>query len=192
MAQLLCPKGHESTDPDFCSVCGTKLMPPSPPASECPECGAKREPAESVFCENCGYNFSTGARGETKPPPADWSAAVRIDPVLKAPESPEPPASFTPFAVPIEKDSTLIGRRSEKRAVFPEISLDHDDAVSHRHALIARSAGGTLTVRDLGSSNGTRINGADLTALTDTPVNDGDRIELGHWTVIVVTRGNNG
>jgi pSer/pThr/pTyr-binding forkhead associated (FHA) protein len=85
-------------------------------------------------------------------------------------------------------DSYLIGRRSEKRGVMPEISLDADDAVSHRHALLNRTPDGGLQVRDVGSSNGTRLNGTDLVPLTDMPLKDGDQLIVGHWTRIAVRR----
>ena len=72
-------------------------------------------------------------------------------------------------------ESHLIGRRSDKRGVFPEIALDSDDAVSHRHALLNRTPGGGLVLRDVGSSNGTRLNGVDVAPLTDMPLKSGGR-----------------
>jgi pSer/pThr/pTyr-binding forkhead associated (FHA) protein len=91
-----------------------------------------------------------------------------------------------PFTVHLDKPVNLIGRRSESRAVFPEIALNFDEAVSHRHALLQRGDGGTLVLRDIGATNGTRLNGKDVAALVDIPVKDGDEITLGHYTRIVV------
>ena len=82
----------------------------------------------------------------------------------------------------------LIGRRSDKRGVFPEISLDADDAVSHRHALLNRTPDGGIVVRDVGSSNGTRLNGVEVEPLTDTVLKDGDVITIGHWTRLAIRR----
>lgn len=93
---------------------------------------------------------------------------------------------MAPLAIALDKPINLIGRRSEKRAILPEVSLDLDDAVSHRHALLTRGDDGSLILRDIGSSNGTRLNGADVHPLTDMPMHDGDQITLGRWTRITV------
>jgi hypothetical protein len=199
---MLCPKGHDSEDNDFCSVCGVKLSAAqpaaAPPAGEpCPDCGTSRHNAASAFCEDCGYNFNTAEHGEPptektepEPPPVltEWEAEVTIDASLKTAESPEPPVTFQPSTVLLMRDSYLIGRRSDRRGIFPEISLDSDDAVSHRHALINRTPDGGLLLRDIGSSNGTRINGADIAPLTDTPLKDGDIVTVGHWSRIALRR----
>jgi len=186
MPAYLCPKGHDSAEDDFCSVCGAKIVAAPLPALNCPDCGAAREPSDTVFCEDCGYNFSTGAHGEPKPAAIRWDVTVAIDPSLKTDQSPDPPPNFQPLTIPLEKDSNLIGRRSDKRAIFPEIALDFDDAVSHRHALLNRTPSGALILRDLGSANGTQLNGAEVLPLTDMPLNNGDQITLGHWTRLTV------
>ena len=203
-----CPKGHDSNDADFCSVCGAKIQPVAAESALCPDCGAKREQGAGMFCEICGFNFATGAHGELKPvlvpagppvpsppvtvPPTPasqnhrWQLTITVDPSLRDAESPEPPAAFEPLTIPLDHEVTLIGRRSERRAIDPEIVIDQDDAVSHRHALLTRLFDGTLSLRDLESVNGTMLNGAVLTPLTDTPVKDGDVFTLGHWTRIAI------
>src|ERR687888_1415849 len=70
-----CPKGHPSTDCDYCSECGSKIdgasgampgdgaadlsgPPPQPTGTGevCPECGMERQ--QNVrFCETCRYDF---------------------------------------------------------------------------------------------------------------------------------------
>jgi hypothetical protein len=148
-----------------------------------------RDPNAGAFCEACGHNYVTGEQGHIKPPepaPIVWTAEVTVDPTLREDGSPEPPADFTAAPVELAKDSNLIGRRSDRRAIFPEVALDADDAISHRHALLNRLPDGGLVLRDIGSSNGTRLNGADLKPLVDTPLKDGDQITLGHWTRITI------
>ena len=186
MPQNLCPKGHESAETDFCSVCGAKMAEAPAQAANCPDCGAARQPADTVFCEDCGFNFSTGVHGEPKPPAVQWQIVVSVDPSLRTDQSPDPPPGFTPLTIILDKESSLIGRRSEKRAIYPESALDFDDAVSHRHALLNKTADGGLTLRDLESANGTRLNGADVLPLTDMPLKAGDGITLGHWTRLTV------
>ncbi|MFI6423534.1 FHA domain-containing protein [Promicromonospora sp. NPDC050880] len=79
---VTCPEGHVSQATDYCDVCGTPIpaagtassgtpaASPAPAAPEgepvtCPNCG-EVSPAGSLFCENCGYDFTTGT---TAPPP---------------------------------------------------------------------------------------------------------------------------
>jgi sigma-B regulation protein RsbU (phosphoserine phosphatase) len=52
-----------------------------------------------------------------------------------------------------------------------------DSTVSKAHAELAQ-AGERWTIRDLGSRNGTRVNGRD--ALSPLPIASGDRVEVGH------------
>jgi pSer/pThr/pTyr-binding forkhead associated (FHA) protein len=52
-----------------------------------------------------------------------------------------------------------------------------DSTVSKAHAELAL-AGERWTIRDLGSRNGTRVNGRD--AVGPLPIAPGDRIEVGH------------
>jgi pSer/pThr/pTyr-binding forkhead associated (FHA) protein len=100
--------------------------------------------------------------------------------------SPPPPTNQPPITFQLDKPTSLIGRRSNARGIYPEIPLDFDDAVSHRHALITRQPDGTFILRDIGSANGTKLNGVELTALVDTPIQAGDEFTLGHWTRIIV------
>lgn len=191
----ICPKGHESTDADFCSECGAKIgqaeaapqqaAPPQAVAEKCPDCGATRAAEGSAFCEICGYNFETKAHGELKHTDG-WTAIVTVDPSLREDGSPDPPAGVGPFTFPLEKPVNLIGRKSDSRAIFPEIPLNFDDAVSHRHALLQVGDNGALALRDIGAANGTRLNGKDLEPLTDAELHDGDEITLGHWTRITL------
>jgi len=197
-----CPKGHASADSDFCSDCGARIGPPGAPPQplagqpvKCPDCGTLHTASAIRFCEVCGYNFETGGHGEIPapepPPPAKlaWELVVTVDPSLRTPESPEAPLDQPPLQIRLSKDSSLIGRRSVTRAIEPEIPLDQDDAVSHRHALLLLQPDQSLALRDIGSSNGTSLNGVELQPMTDTPLKDGDQITLGHWTRIVVHAG---
>ena len=207
MATFVCPKGHESTEADYCSECGARIegavaepsAAPTPTLpAVCPECGATRDQSEVVFCEICGYNFITGAQGEvpvaaltpTAAPaaaaPHAWAVEVSVDPSLQEAGSPDPPADFVPFTVQLQTGASLIGRRSSARAIFPEIDLSYDTAVSHRHALVDISPTGTASVRDIGASNGTWLNGTTIAPLTDHPLKDGDALTLGHWSRLVL------
>lgn len=115
-----------------------------------------------------------------------WELIVSIDPTLASPESPPPPSDRPPITIRLEKPSNLIGRTSQLRAIYPEIPLDYDDAVSSRHALVNRQLDGSFVLRDIGSSNGTILNGIEIKSLVDIPLKNGDRFTLGHWTSITV------
>jgi pSer/pThr/pTyr-binding forkhead associated (FHA) protein len=51
---------------------------------------------------------------------------------------------------------------------------------------LSRDAGGKVTLRDIGSANGTRLNGRDVQPLTDVVLHDGDELTLGHWTRLAI------
>jgi len=102
-----CPKGHESSEADFCDECGAKiggasagpgLSAPAPAGTDtpaapaggtgdlCPNCGTPRA-GSSRFCEDCGFDHNTGKIPTlTVPVPVvsgtpggSWTATVRAD-----------------------------------------------------------------------------------------------------------------
>ena len=111
---------------------------------------------------------------------------VCIDPSIARPESPPSPSDLPSITIRLEKPSNPIGRTSQIRAIYPEIPLDYDDAVSSRHALVNLQPDGSFVLRDIGSYNGTIFNGIEIKSLVDIPLKDGDRFTLGHWTSITV------
>ena len=58
-----------------------------------------------------------------------------------------------------------------------ELNLEDDDYVSTRHAELTRSPDGTWTLSDLGSTNGTWVNGVRVT--TPVVVKPGDGLRIG-------------
>lgn len=182
----------------------------------CPDCHTPHEADSGNFCEICGYNFLTGAKGGdplfTFPPPvtpvttataptqppthssiipptlatnalSKWQLTISIDPSLATPHSPPAPTQ-APIRIELKHPTNLIGRTSHARAIHPEISLDFDDAVSSRHAILTLHPDGALVLRDIGSSNGTMVNGKEIAMLADISIASGDEITLGHWTRI--------
>jgi len=124
------------------------------------------------------------------PPPVEtaqaWRVEVTVDPSLRGAASLAPPPDPRPTTIELKGELNLIGRTSQSRAIYPEIPLDADDAVSHRHALLSKDAGGKVILRDIGSANGTRLNGRDVQPLTDIVLHDGDELTLGHWTRLAI------
>ena len=86
---------------------------------------------------------------------------------------------------PLDLADHLIGRRSDAEDIHPEIGVP-DPGISRRHARLLRDGDGALTLVDLGSTNGTRLNGADVEPNVATPLQDGDALTLGCWTRLTV------
>jgi pSer/pThr/pTyr-binding forkhead associated (FHA) protein len=61
--------------------------------------------------------------------------------------------------------------------------------VSRLHAMLIAGPDGTWSVVDLGSPNGTMVNGSEIRQGEEVPLRHGDRINLGAWTVITMTLG---
>lgn len=230
---MTCPAGHESQATDYCDTCGvamtaapaspddTGMLPTTEPlaapvSDSCPSCGTTN-PTNALFCENCGYDFTTGAlprpdkpaepAAVVVPPPAEpanpspapagaWVAEVWIDPDWYADQqSTDPlPSPGVPGVVALRHTSVLVGRASRSRGIHPDLDLGTDPGISRRHAQLTTD-GSRWFVEDLGSSNGTYVGGA-LGVLPTAPVTVGQRVEvgvddrvyLGAWTRIVIRR----
>ena len=169
-------------------------------AADCPDCGLARHPG-ARFCEVCRYDFEAHTSANPAAPapmpaldPAPlpgagrrWEAVAVVDPSLY--EEPDPavpcPAGEPARIFPLDLAESLIGRRSDRRDIHPEVPLS-DVGVSHRHAKITRQPDGSLILLDLGSTNGTALNGKEVAAGVPAPLGDGDQITLGCWTRITV------
>lgn len=153
------------------------------PSSEhvCPFCGAVKD--ASGKCE-CTVAAASPAASE---PTAAHQAAQPLHQGPFAQPAPEPPVQQTAAMAPgprlvgiagpyagktfaLRAGETHIGREATK-----DIGLPTDNTVSRSHALIALEAG-CYVVRDLGSTNGTYVNGARITTHELKP---GDVVQVG-------------
>lgn len=251
MATYQCPKGHASTDPNYCSECGALIgastishttptgPAPSPGTEVCPSCQTPRVPG-ARFCEVCRYDFESGsssghvvsspagaaatgvppsvppsaspadqshaamaadsapsasasavgavsavaAAGSASPAPAPrLNVVVVTDPSLAEDEEMRQkcPPNAPELVFPLDLDETLVGRRSDARKIFPEIDID-DPGVSHRQLKLLRQPDGSFAALELGSANGTTLNGVALKAGLLTPIAAGDELIVGMWT----------
>jgi hypothetical protein len=224
----VCPAGHTSASEDYCDVCGMPIdavavtpgQPPAPPdppdhapatiaagpaaltGPTCPNCATVNLP-DALFCENCGYDFTTGTMprplvlpteapageaaegvpgGNGSAPAAaetfDWVAEVWIDPAwYEAQESPDPmPSPGLPTVVPLRGRSLLVGRTSKSRNIHPAVDCESDSGVSRRQAQLTTD-GQRWWVEDLESANGTFVAPASA-PLPDSPIPVGVKQEL--------------
>ena len=94
--------------------------------------------------------------------------------------------------IPAEgKIEIVLGRFVDGQSAQPDIDLSTHDGygqgVSRLHAVI-KNTGQQVSITDLGSSNGTRINGQKIAAQIDFPLNHGDVITMGKLKIQILIR----
>jgi hypothetical protein len=93
---FVCPKGDQSDDREYCSVCGIKMdgvptaVAADPGVERCPSCGIERKNG-ARFCETCRYDF--------KSPTANASATPAPMRATLTPVTNSPSAAFAEVAV---------------------------------------------------------------------------------------------
>jgi hypothetical protein len=179
-----------------------------PPAAEAPVPAAATEPWDPSGASPEQVELATAdasdwpewlprpkleSAGEANPAPAPAGPEQAV-PDLAPPDSVRVSLTIDIHAgreqerIVIEGERATVGRPDPAREHYPAIDLRSDDAVSRRHAEFRRGAHGWLLV-DLGSTNGTRLNGDWLEPHEETPVRDGDQVELGAVTTLRVHLG---
>lgn len=164
---------------------------PAPGRQPCPSC---RHPLDPTWdrCPYCGYSFVTvtPAPSETPTPapsPVPEPVAVPVTPELRETKVLRPtPGHFAWLAVlngPRKgqefrlKDDVFIGRDGTRCEVVLE-----DLTVSDLHARIKHEEG-QFILHDLGSTNGTFLNGEQVYR---HPLSDKDRLQLGETHLIFI------
>ncbi|MGH3254484.1 MAG: FHA domain-containing protein [Streptosporangiaceae bacterium] len=92
----------------------------------------------------------------------------------------------------LEGRQLRIGRHSAERGLEPEIDMavpPADPGISRLHAVLIPGPDDNWSLLDPGSANGTLLNGREIAVGELVPLRDGDRINLGVWTVITVHHG---
>ena len=143
-------------------------------------------------------------RPDSLPPPTvagTWTAVVAADRAyydsVRAVSDQDAASISLPARVPerrfrLSGTEVRIGRRSVSRRIEPEIDLTGpptDPGVSRLHAVLIAGPDQSWSVVDPGSPNGILVNGKDVPPGQAVPLQDGDRIHLGAWTVITIARG---
>ncbi len=88
------------------------------------------------------------------------------------------------------KERIVLGRADPVATYYPDLDLTpyggQDGGVSRRHAAIIQDSDNkALYIEDLGSTNGTRINGFSLEPRRRYRVRDGDEIDLGRVHIVL-------
>ena len=134
------------------------------PAAEAPETPAKiEEPAPDATAP------------EASPPPVALPEAS-VPPAPAEPAAPKPPsgAEVTP---PAAAAVAAPGRIRIGRAPDNDVALTEDLRVSRRHAELVRNADGTQDLLDVGSANGTFVNGQRVKSAR---LGEGDVVGIGN------------
>ncbi|MGD2105240.1 MAG: FHA domain-containing protein [Anaerolineae bacterium] len=158
---------------------------------ECPSCGRKHRPG-TLFCSECGVYLPTGGPLGTEPiPERDLPAAKahawgtdsegdrgeQAGAVLRV----KVRSTGRQIQLPSEEDVQL-GRLDAAHGIFPDIDLTPDGGleggVSRRHCRIYEDDG-EFFVEDLGSANGTFLDGERLTPYLPHALSDGEVLQLG-------------
>jgi len=208
-----CPRGHSSATDDYCSVCGIRnpassvltgarpdhaAMAPDP---MCLVCGVQRDGTDR-YCVNCGYDYEMGepfvpsAQPETNgaatlthspsAPTAPSAPSLVLLASVNArrfdePGSPPPPSDLAERTFILDRHSIVIGREGGSL----DIPIHGDPYISRRHAEIVWM-GSAWGIRDLGSTNGTRVNGVPLEGSEVKLLSPDDVIELGFFSQLTV------
>jgi hypothetical protein len=142
----ICPAGHETSAHDFCDTCGLPVQAQSPVAAVevaavdapsptqpviCPHCQTPNV-ADALFCEACGFDFTTGTVPDVPAAVAPVAAEPQTLAALAAPPEEQvapvaPEAAATPVAVesPALADSPAPAPRPDVEWVA-ELWIDPD------------------------------------------------------------------
>ncbi len=110
--------------------------------------------------------------GFGEPAPAAPAASSRPGRLLVLESDVLPPGA----AIMLDEPEVLIGRDPHAAAM-----LEGDGFVSARHAMV-RVRAGAPTVLDLGSTNGTFVNGTRI--VSEVPLRDGDEVAVGSTRMV--------
>lgn len=158
----------------------------------CPNC-KHQESDGAIFCSECGMQLVQYTPGETQ---RFDTATGELQTV-----SPPQPVSQVPAWISLhllesgqilpisDRMEFTMGRVSENQPIMPDIDLSpfkaFDNGVSRLHAVIRNNAG-NIVIMDLGSSNGTYINGMRIVPNIEQPLRHGDIVALGKLKMQIV------
>jgi hypothetical protein len=171
----------------------------------CPNCHFQNLPG-TLFCSECGAQLLISETLTThafRRSPSDTldASKLQVDPVAEAQKvvTDDLDASISLHLVDSGKvlhlagrNEFTFGRMTEGQPILPDVDLSPYEAyaqgVSRLHASL-KVAGQRVVIMDMGSSNGTRVNGQKIIPHVDYPLSHGDIITLGKFKFqVLITR----
>jgi len=168
----------------------------------CPNCH-HQEVAGALFCSECGAQLVSTQRVSTQVIRKNQSD------ILSSVMDPSSPPDHHVQTGPIDTSVSLylvdsgqilhlagrteftLGRVADGQPILPDVDLSPYEAytqgVSRLHASL-KIVNQRVVITDLGSSNGTRVNGQKIMTHIDYPLNHGDVLALGKLKVQVLIR----
>jgi pSer/pThr/pTyr-binding forkhead associated (FHA) protein len=154
----------------------------------CPQCGSQQL-SGTIFCSECSMQLAFADTKGTQTFPRGPASSDHLgQPGLSSAPAPEQGHLVVHLVdsgtmIPLEdKEEFTFGRLSDGQPVVPDVDLTayraHENGVSRLHAVV-RFQQGHITITDLGSSNGTYINGARVLPNNENRISSGDLIALG-------------
>jgi pSer/pThr/pTyr-binding forkhead associated (FHA) protein len=150
----------------------------------------------TLFCPECGLMVDEDAASPTVSLPVEEAEEITTKPrqtqgpaLLTRQDSIAVRVMGSTVAIPLRgQQDYILGRAEPTQAILPDIDLNrygaHEKGVSRLHAHL-RYEGNSLMVVDLGSANGTFLNGTRLTPERPMPLSENDTISLGSLKVQV-------
>jgi hypothetical protein len=167
---ILCPncKHHETSGALFCSECGIPINEVSDDSTQT----AKYSQENSKTIENFR---------QTAFPPSHFDSIEGLSLFLINNEKIIDLAG---------KNEYTIGRATDDQPVVPDVDLTpfgaYDFGVSRLHATI--TVGDPITITDMGSINGTQLNGREIQPHASNPLFHGDVLTLGKMKIQVLIK----
>jgi len=162
----------------------------------CPNCQHK-EISGAIYCSKCGAQLIDASVATQKIQASDTGKVARHSTNPLPPPASQPLQSWISLHI-IESGQILpladrteftLGRSAEGQPIIPDVDLSPYNAyasgVSRLHAAI-KLVKNQVVVVDLGSSNGTYLNGIRLSPYIETLVAHGDYIYLGKLKIQVL------
>lgn len=166
----------------------------------CPKCGHEEQEG-ILLCSHCGA-FLTKIDGIHTAPVHKLRAEGRSTEQLEVSESlleEQPKDAILSFHILhtghilpfLGKGQFIIGRVSEGQSILPDLDLEpykaYEAGVSRIHAKI-RIAENAAFITDLGSSNGTKLNGKNILPHQEQTIHHEDVIQLGKLSIQALVR----
>lgn len=159
----------------------------------CPNC-KKNLPEGTIFCSECGTRIDESS--ETSDMKGTVPTVPPTKPLSSEKKLPDIKTEISLLILDTGKIITIkgqkeysIGRVSKGQAIIPDVDLSqfeaHKKGVSRLHAYIKIDQQGVVIV-DMGSANGTKVNGQKIAPNIDYPIKHADMIILGSIPIQVI------